>query len=100
MSKTWRTTKATMPSPEMRWKAQATIPSEPRYRNSMLPPGADSGRSGARSPRRLGAGDDRVGEFARPGRPAEIVGHRAGLGDDRSDCVLDPFCRTLLADVA
>src|SRR5574340_479726 len=104
MSTTWRTTNAHMATPEIRWNAQASIPSLPRYRSSMLPPMLTmaplADRRSGDGGRRSQAGDDGVGHVARPGRTAEVVGHRPPLSDDRDDGRLHPFGGLDLAEMA
>src|SRR3954447_11827609 len=105
MSITWRTTNAQIATPEMRWNAQPSIPSRPRYRSSIEPP--LSSRTAPRSGDGCdGAGrrhgqllDDRVCKLARARRPAEVVRDGSALGDDRSNRVLDPLGGRLLAEV-
>ena len=84
-----------MATPEMRWNAQASIPSLPRYRQEhgasdvvAVPPAGSvrlvaSGAAAARRPSE--PRDDRVGELARAGRAAEVVGRRPALGDDLAE---------------
>src|SRR5512141_1190795 len=108
MSKTWSRTKAKRAIPAIRWNAQATIPSDPRYRNSMEPPERVPGDASpldeppagvgplGRRRHRLQPRDDRVGEIAGSGRSAEIVGDRLAFGEDRTDGRLDALGRRLL----